>query len=121
MKNPLKPLSTYAFNLIVKIISKKQLILFSDFIVKELKVKYDILEIEELFTLISNSGFLKKVEITKEDFEEADKLADERNVAFGDALHAILARNHNAILITRDAHFNELKDIVEVKKPEEVI
>jgi len=33
-----------------------------------------------------------------------------------DALHAILARDNKAILVTRDKHFYDLADKVEIKK-----
>lgn len=35
--------------------------------------------------------------------------------------HVILARDNNAIMVTRDEHFYKLTDIVSVKKPEELI
>jgi len=42
----------------------------------------------------------------------ADKAHTEnRNVPRGDALHAIIARDHKLILITRDNHFKKLEDI----------
>ncbi len=38
-----------------------------------------------------------------------------------DALHAVLSRDNGAVLITRDAHFELLSFMVEVKKPENLI
>jgi len=42
-------------------------------------------------------------------------------VPFFDALHAVLARDNKAIMVTRDKHFDELLDITKYKKPEEII
>lgn len=42
-------------------------------------------------------------------------------LAFGDTLHTILARDNKAIMVTRDKHFYKLKDVVCIKKPEELI
>ena len=40
---------------------------------------------------------------------------------FKDVLHAVLAKQHCAVLIARDNHFfDELSSIVEVEKPEEI-
>jgi len=36
-------------------------------------------------------------------------------------LHSILARDNQAVLITRDKHFLKLLDICIIKKPEELI
>ncbi len=43
-------------------------------------------------------------------------------VPFGDAMHAILSRDHEAQLISRDEKdFNKLKDVTIMKKPEDLI
>ena len=39
----------------------------------------------------------------------------------GDVLHSLLARDNGLILVTRDNHFKELKDISKFYKPEELI
>ncbi|MBI3026645.1 PIN domain-containing protein [Candidatus Woesearchaeota archaeon] len=48
---------------------------------------------------------------TEKQREEAKKIAEERNVPAGDALHAIIARDNDLILVTRDSHFRKLEDI----------
>ena len=53
--------------------------------------------------------------------EEAKKIAKERDVPAGDALHAIVARDNDLILVTRDRHFRKLEDISKHYKPEELI
>jgi len=42
-------------------------------------------------------------------------------VPAGDALHAIVARDNDLILVTRDRHFRKLEDISKHYKPEELI
>ena len=52
--------------------------------------------------------------------EEAKKIATERNIPVGDALHAIIARDNNLVLVTRDKHFENIEDISKHFKPEEL-
>jgi len=42
-------------------------------------------------------------------------------MGFADALHAVLARDNSAVMVTWGRHFLELMDIVEVRKPEELL
>ena len=65
---------------------------------------------------------LIKIDISKAEFIEAKALSSKRNLPFVDCLNAIQARNHKAIMITRDKHFFEnLTDITPAKKPFEII
>ncbi len=64
---------------------------------------------------------IEKVFVTKEQRDEAKKIAEQRNLPPGDVLHAILARDNNFIMITRDKHFRELGDITKHYKPEDII
>jgi|SRR3989344_2103037 len=116
-----RPLGEWALRLINNIVENTDIILYSDFIIEELKVKYSEDEINRIFEIIDRRDLLLKVDISKEQAKEAAVLCKKRNVAFGDALHAILARDNKSTMITRDKHFLELFDIVEVKKPEELI
>jgi len=36
-------------------------------------------------------------------------------------IHGIIAKNHKATIISQDKHFQKLKWLVNVKKPEEII
>jgi len=42
-------------------------------------------------------------------------------IPFGDALHTILAKDNEAILVTRDHHFDVVEGIVKIRKPEDLI
>lgn len=74
---------------------------------------------ESVFKLFQKN--VNKIVATAEQREEAKKIAVERNIPAGDALHAILARDNSLILITRDNHFKHLEDISKHYKPEEII
>jgi len=116
-----RPLEEWALELINVIIENKDFILYSDFIVKELKIKYSEEEVNKIFEVIYKKDLLLKVIISNSQVKEAAILCKRRSVAFGDALHAILARDNKAVMVTRDNHFFELVDISEIKKPEDLI
>lgn len=74
-----------------------------------------------LFLLIANN-LLLRVDITNEEYAEADKLSKERDVPLVDSLHAVQARNHKAMMISQDRHFIEqLQDVVKMIRPQEII
>jgi len=114
-----RPLGDWAFELFKKIRKDKEKILYSNLVVDELSIAFEKETIKKLFEDISE--LLEKVEIKKEQVEEAKILSKELKIPFGDALHGILARDNNAIMVTRDHHFEELQDMINVKKPEELI
>ena len=58
---------------------------------------------------------------TGKQFRKAKDLALKRNVPKRDALHALIARDNKAILITLDTHFQNLIDIVKIKQPRDFI
>lgn len=116
-----RPLGEWALMLINKIIEDKNIIVYSDFIVEELKIKYSEEEIKKIFDIIHKRNLLLKIDISDYQAKEAAMLCKKKKVAFGDALHAILARDNNAFMVTRDKHFEELQEIAEIKKPEDLI
>ena len=116
-----RPLGEWALQFLNRAIRKNIIILYSRIVVRELMKQYDEKEIVKIFEIIFSKDLLQEVEVTEKQTKYAMKICKERNVAFGDALHAILARDNKAIVITRDRHFLELQDIAESKKPEELI
>lgn len=110
-----------ALRLILKIIKEGLKIAYSDLHIMELKnLGYSQYEIASLFTIIK-PDHISRVHIYKEQIEEAKNLARGRDLPKKDALHAILARDNNLTLISRDRHFDKLKDIAVARKPEEFI
>lgn len=116
-----KKLGDLALNLMSRVIKMEHQILYSDLVVEELMTKYNREEISNIFSILYRLGLLIKVLISKEQAEEAGRLCKERKIPFGDVLHAVLARDNNAVMVTRDKHFQQLKDIAEIKKPEEML
>ncbi len=118
---PNLPKSKLAKNLISKIIQNKDEIIFTEIILDELNsLGYSEFEIENLI-LINFKEIIIYIPNTKIFANRARDIANKRNIPFLDALHALIARDQKAILITRDNHFNKLLDIIKPKKPEEVI
>jgi predicted nucleic acid-binding protein len=114
-----EPLGDYGLKLLALIKAKESKIVITDLLISELEVRYTIAEINGMikpFELI-----IEKIISTKKQKLEAKKIAEERNLPYGDTLHSIIARDNNLILITRDKHFRELIDISKYYKPEEII
>ncbi len=114
-----EPLGDYAFKLLVKIKAQEKVIVLTDFLIKELETLYSVAEINGIFNPFNK--IIKKLIATEKQREEAKKIANERDVPAGDALCAIVARDNNSILVTRDRHFRKLEDISKHHKPEELI
>ena len=104
-----------AKKLINKIIEKDKIIVYSDNILMEFKkLKLHKSEINELLRILKPDN-IKRAHITKEQIIEMNKLAKQREIPKKDALHAVLARDHESQLVSRDKHFKKLKDITTTK------
>lgn len=117
--DPSKDIGEFAFKLLCKILASKSKIVVSTFLLRELESAYSLDKIRGL--TIHFEKVMIKVDVSDKQMDEARKIAEERRIPKGDVIHAILARENNAILVTRDKHFELLKDICEVMKPEEII
>ncbi len=110
-----------ALKLIIKILIRKDIILYSDLVTEELKgMGYKQNDIYEIFKIVKPDS-IRKIHVYKKQLGDAKKLAFERDIPKRDVLHAMLARDNNAILITRDWHFQKIKDISIPHLPEEFI
>jgi predicted nucleic acid-binding protein len=67
------------------------------------------------------SQIIEKVRATKEQLVKAMKLSKESALSINDAIHAILAKDNNAVLVTRDRHFRRLQTTRIIRSPEELI
>ena len=114
------PKSRFVKELVNKILKMDGRILYSDVVMTEMsEISYPYNEIKQKFaTLIK---ILVYVESTKTQFGKAKDISSKRKVPKRDALHALLARDNGAVMVTRDKHFNELRDITIPKKPEECL
>lgn len=110
-----------AKQLMEKIILDDGVVLYSDIVVAELKkLGYSDYEINAILS-VAKPDHLLPIHSTKNQFEEGKRVVSQRDVPFRDVLHALLARDHEAQLISRDVHFERLKEIIQVKKPENLL
>ena len=110
-----------AKRLLEKIIGEDCFVLYSDVVIFELKkLGFSEKEINQIFSA-AKPDHTKRVHSTKKQLEEAKRLAKQRDVPLRDALHAVLARDGDAQLVSRDRDFEKLKDITPAKKPEDLI
>jgi predicted nucleic acid-binding protein len=112
-------LARYAEELFNKIILQKDIIIISNIVKIELRSKMD--KLKGIIFLLDSVKVIEKIFATSEDAIEAKTLLEKFNIPFPDALHFVLAKKHGAVLVTRDKHFNSLKKISSIKKPEELI
>lgn len=115
-----RPLGDWAIMIINKIIREGGLFIFSDHILKELLEKYPKEKLIKFLEIIPEELIIK-INASEKQAKEAFKLKNKMGIPFGDALHAVLARDNNAILVSRDKHFHGLINEVNIKKPEELI
>lgn len=110
-----------AKRLMEKIILDDDHVLYSDAIIIELrKLGFSGYEIGQMVG-IARPDHLQRAHTTRNQIEEAKSVAKQRDVPLRDALHAILARDHEAQLVSRDRDFEKLKDISRAKNPEELL
>jgi len=114
-----EPLGDFALKLFSLIKAKKDKLIITDLLIKELEMGYSLEEINGMVKPFEE--IIEKVIATTEQRDESKKIAEERGLPPGDVLHAVIARDHNLILITRDKHFRQLKDITKNYKPEDII
>jgi predicted nucleic acid-binding protein len=115
-----RPLGEWAFRLIKKIVEEESFIMFSDLVKIELRIAYSEDEIKRMLE-IAPPHLLIRLEGSPHQIREAIAISKQLSIPKNDALHAILARDSDATLITRDKHFCELTDRINVKKPEDLI
>ncbi len=116
-----RPLGQYATDLFIKILRNKDKIILSETLIWELKKDYKEIEIYDMLNLLFLNKVLVKIDINKEEYFEAKRLAQERSLPFINCLNAVHARNHNAIIVSQDYHYLKgLSDISKAIKPEQL-
>ncbi len=87
---------------------------------KELLDYYSLERVTQVFS--SFKGIIIEVGYFKEQSEEAFNfwVNNNKKFPFYDVLHSIIARDHKAVLITRDRHFEEI-GIAECSLPEDTL
>ncbi len=114
-----EPLGDYALKLLSMIKAKNDCLIITDLLIRELEVGYSMEAIRGM--MLPFEKIIERVFVTKEQRDEALIIAAKKGVPPGDVTHAIIARDNNCVLITRDNHFKKLEDIWQYNKPEEFI
>ena len=114
------PKGAWAQALVTKIINRDDKIVYSDNNVYELSViGYSAYELDQILEPLR--PILIFVEATEKQVRKAKDLSLKRDIPKRDALHALIARDSKAILITLDKHFQKTSDIIKPKKPQDFI
>jgi predicted nucleic acid-binding protein len=94
-------------------------VLCSDLVLDELGAYFTEEEVSSMLEPFLD--LIEFVDYTKEETIQVRLVVNKiSGVHFADVLHALVSRDNNAVIITRDKHFDLLSDIVTVLKPEEV-
>jgi len=114
-----QPLGEFAFQFLKNCEKHSCEVLYSSLVKRELLAHYSKERVQQVFS--SFLGVLHEVKVCPEHLDEAKRVGRTVHDSHtADILHAILARDSEAIMITRDKHFDALNSIVEILKPEEV-
>ena len=117
---PNLPKGRWAQELLNKIIKTDAKIIYSDHTLTELEMAgYPSYEINKLLKSIEQ--VLIFVESTDKQIGKARDLSLKRNIPKGDALHALIARDNQTILVTLDRHFQKIIDIIKPTRPQDII
>ena len=114
-----EPLGKYAQEFLKNALAGNYELLYSITVEEELSGQMSAGKVCELFQFYEFFGILKEAILTAESIEEAKLLKKKAQIPLGDAIHFILAKKNQAILVTRDNHFREFKG--QCKRPEELI
>ena len=102
-RDNIRPLGEFAFQFLKCCREKKYIILYSKITLIELNDFQK--ELIEFFNSFEDIAL--KVSYSKEQVIEANNIEKHKTIPYNDALHAIFARDNNAILIKRDKHFED--------------
>ncbi len=112
-----EPLGDFALKLFSSIVQNKDKIVISSLLIKELEKQYSMEEISGMMKPFE--ALIEKCRVSDDQERLARRIGKERDIPPGDVLHAIVARDNNCVLITRDHHFKKIEDLKKHYKPEE--
>jgi predicted nucleic acid-binding protein len=105
----------YAEDFFISTIYNEDSILITELVFNEFIKHKSYENIHILISALQAKQLIEYIQITNNQEFEASYLSNERQIPFGDALHAIMTRDNGAVLISRDKHFLLLKDICDIK------
>lgn len=115
----IRPLSYFAYNVFRRALDCEFYIVISDFSLKEFRnTGLKDTDVDSLLEPFFSSGKMSVVGCTKEDKDIAYRISKERGLPLGDCLHSVIALRQKCLVVTRDKHFDNLRDYVVVKLPE---
>src|SRR3990172_10945692 len=97
-RNEKRPLGEFALQFLNGL-KETDTVYYSRAVVEELISKS--LNPQKIMNIVQEKGILKEAKITPQNINEAIFLARQRGIPKGDAMHAILARENDAIVVTR--------------------
>jgi len=103
--------------------SEHEEIIYSGFILKELKYKLDEDTFNEKLLFFQNEEKIRFVKATEDDYSFARKLESESQyeISFFDCLHIAVCKRLNLMLVTRDDDLIEFaRKYIEAEKPEKI-
>ena len=104
--------------------SKDEEIIYTGFVLKELKFKLSEEEFNEKMLFFKNEQRFRFVKAADEDYSFARKLESESHyeISFFDCIHIGICKRLNLVLITRDEKLIEFaQKYIEVKRPESLL
>ena len=115
--------SHYANEFFKKVLDCKYEIVISNFVVKEVSKVLRISEHEAIpyFDEFTSSGKLEIHKVSERQAEFAYELQNKKGLHFGDAIHAAVAVDHGAPIVTRNIKdFVKVKNIAKAYRPEQM-
>ena len=122
-RSGLNPIGEFASRLISETLAGKYTILISEVVCNELgslRLSEPIV-LKQVFAPLIAANKLLHVSVILKQKQEGRRISFKRNIPYADALHAILSRDNEAILVSRDTHHALTEDIVHSAKPEDLI
>ncbi|MFH1505383.1 MAG: PIN domain-containing protein [archaeon] len=119
-KDRFRPLGDWAFRFIKKIVEDEDEIIISDVLIKELDTHLGTEEVKSCLSFVPKT-LIKYIKISDAQERCAHRIKQRFGINFNDSLHVVLAKDHDAILITRDKHFEVVERYVCVRKPEDLL
>lgn len=117
---PNMPKGEWATRLVEKIIRERDKIIFSDVNMMELRgAGYSDFDMEDILDELDD--IIIKVEASEKEIGRSKDLASKKGIPRGDALHALIARDNNSVLVTLDHDFKELTDIIKPYRTNDLV
>ncbi len=119
-KDKFRPLGEWAFQLLKKIVDDEDVVVISDHLLEELQKYISEEKVEAMMKIIPKELMMEFHDGIMQ-YREARYLSCKFNLPEEDAKHLLIAQETDAILVTRDHHFDHLKTRFDIYLPEELI